>query len=334
MNQAPHVSRRALLRLATAAGAVNLIVPGSGALAQPAYPAKPIRLIVPFPPGGGTDILTRVVGQEMSKQLGQPVVVENKPGAGGNIGVDLAAKAPADGYTLVMGQTSNLAINPTLYAKLPYDPVKDLSPIALVASAPLVLVVASGAPYRSLADALAAAKANPGAITFASPGNGTVAHLTGELLQRSAGAKFEHIPYKGSSQAMVDIMGGVVQLFMASIPTALAQIKAGKLRPLAVTSITRVIELPDVPTVDESGLPGFEASTWFGFLARAGTPQPVIARLSVEVNRALQVPIVRERIAGEGAVATGGSPEQFAALLREDLMKWGRVVKESGAKLD
>ena len=207
------------------------------ATASPAqtYPAKPIKLIVPFPPGGGTDLFSRTIGQKLAETHKWVVVVENKPGVGGNLGVEQAAKAPPDGYTVVMGQTSNLAINPTLFPKLPYDPIKDLTPVALVASAPLVLVVAANSPFKSLADVVAAAKAKPGELTFASPGNGTVAHLTGELFQNAAGVKFQHIPYKGSSQALTDLMGGQVQIFMSSVPTALSQIKGGKLRALAVT---------------------------------------------------------------------------------------------------
>jgi len=320
------LSRRTLLALAVA-------VSTSRAAAQ-VYPTKPIRLIVPFPPGGGTDILARVLGNRLSQTFGQPVVVENKPGAGGNIGVDAVAKAAPDGYTLVLGQTSNLAINPTLYPRLPYDPLKDLAPIAFVASAPLVLVVRSGSPYHTLADIITAAKAKPESITFASPGSGTVAHLTGELLQREAGVKFQHVPYKGSAQAFNDLLGGSVELFMASVPTALSFIKGGRLRPIVVTAKNRVSELPDVPTVVEAGYPGTEAATWFGLLARAGTPAPVIARLASETDRALDAPDVREKIAAEGAEVLRGAPEQFVSLLKAEIEKWGRVVRESGAKVD
>jgi tripartite-type tricarboxylate transporter receptor subunit TctC len=306
----------------------------SAAEAQSNYPAKPIRLVVPFPPGGGTDILARVLGQKLTESLGQPVVVENKPGAGGNIGVDAVAKSQPDGYTIVMGQTSNLAVNPTLYPKLPYNPLKDLAPISLVASAPLVMVVAASSPFKSFDDVVAAAKAKPGDVTFASPGSGTVAHLSGELLQRAANVKFQHIPYKGASQALTDVMGGQVQLYMSSVPTALSQIKAGRIRPLVVTSTKRVADLPDVPTVAESGFKDFEASTWFGLLARAGTPQPIIARLDSEVQRALQAPVVREKIASEGAEVLTSTPEQFAALLKQEIERWAPIVRESGAKVD
>jgi tripartite-type tricarboxylate transporter receptor subunit TctC len=317
-----------------AAIAAGLPFAAGAARAQSNYPTKAIRLVVPFPPGGGTDILARVIGQKLSESLGQPVVIENKPGAGGNIGVDTVAKAPPDGYSIVIGQTSNLAVNPTLYPKLPYNPVKDLAPISLVASAPLVMVVAANSPFKSLDDVITAAKAKPGDTTFASPGSGTVAHLSGELLQRAANIKFQHIPYKGASQALTDLMGGQVQLYMSSVPTALSQIKGGRLRALVVTSTKRLPDLPDVPTVAESGFKDFESSTWFGLLARAGTPQPIISRLNSEVNRVLQTAEVREKIASEGAEVVSGTPEQFADLLKQDIEKWGRIVKESGAKVD
>jgi tripartite-type tricarboxylate transporter receptor subunit TctC len=303
----------------------------SAAAAQD-YPAKPIKLIVPFPPGGGTDISARTLANKVSENAKWTFVVENKPGAGGNLGVEQAVKSTADGYTLVIGQTSNLAINPALYAKLPYDPLKDLSPIALVVSAPVVLVVAADSKFRSLADLLAAAKG--GTVTYASPGNGTVSHLAGELLQRAAGVKLTHVPYKGAAQALTDTLGGQVQSFMSSVPSALAHIKGGRLRALAVTSAKRSPELPAVPTIAESGFPGFEANTWYGLLAPAGTPSPVISRLNNEVNRALASKEVRERLASEGGDVLGGSPAQFAAFLAAEHAKWERVVRESGAKVD
>ena len=296
------------------------------------YPAKPIKLIVPFPPGGGTDISARTLANKVSESAKWTFVVENKPGAGGNLGVEQAVNSPADGYTLVIGQTSNLAINPALYAKLPYDPLKDLSPVALIVSAPVVLVVAANSPYRSLAGLLATAKGET--VTYASPGNGTVSHLAGELLQRASGAKLTHVPYKGAAQAMTDTLGGQVQSFMSSVPSALGQIRGGRLRALAVTSSKRSSELPDAPTVAESGFPGFEANTWYGLLAPAGTPANVVARLNGEVNRALASKDVRERLASEGGEVLGGSPGQFAAFLSAEHAKWGRVVRESGAKVD
>jgi tripartite-type tricarboxylate transporter receptor subunit TctC len=303
----------------------------SAATAQD-YPAKPIKLIVPFPPGGGTDISARTLATKVSESAKWTFVIENKPGAGGNLGVEQAVRSAADGYTLVIGQTSNLAINPALYAKLPYDPLRDLSPIALVVSAPVVLVVAADSKFRSLADLFAAAKA--GTVTYASPGNGTVSHLSGELLQRASGVKLTHVPYKGAAQALTDTLGGQVDSFMSSVPSALGQIRGGKLRAIAVTSAKRSPELPGTPTIAESGYPGFEASTWYGLLAPAGTPAPVISRLNSEVNRALAAKEVRERLASEGGEALGGSPAHFAAFLAAEHAKWGRIVRESGAKVE
>ena len=311
-----------------------LALPWAGAaLAQGAYPAKPIRFIVPWPPGGGTDILSRLVTNKLSEKLGWQIVVDNKPGAGGNIGLDAAAKATADGYTLVMGQTSNLAINPALYGKLPYDPIRDFVPITLVSSVPIVVTVGAKSPYASLKDLVAAAKAQPDQLVFASPGNGTVAHLSGELLQRVAGAKFIHVPYKGAAQAMPDLIGGRVHFYMSSLETAMPQIKGGNIRALAVTAAKRSPSLPDVPTTAELGYKGAEASTWFGVLAPAGTPAAVVTRVNQEIVKVLQLPDVKDKMVdGGGDVATG--PAAFAALLKSDLPRWARIVKESGAKAD
>ena len=320
------LTRKALVALA----AVAL---SGGALAQ-TWPAKPIRVMVPFPPGGGTDIIAREVTQKVAATTGWVFVIENRPGAGGNLGVDTAAKAPADGYTIVLGQTSNLAINPTLYANLPYNPQKDLAPIVLVARAPLVLVTGANTRFKTLADVVSVAKATPGAINFASPGNGTVAHLTGELFQKAAGVKFQHVPYKGAAQALADLLGGNVELYMSSVPTMLGQIKQGRVRALAVTSTKRTEDLPEIPTINESGYKGFDAVTWFGFLAPAGTPREVVARLNAEFNKALKEPEMRKKLAAEGADPVGGTPEQFAALIKDDIVRWGKVVKESGARID
>jgi tripartite-type tricarboxylate transporter receptor subunit TctC len=323
-----------LSRMIAGIALTTIALHGVTAAAQDSYPSRPIRLVVPFPPGGGTDTISRVVANKLTETLKWTIVVDNRPGAGGNIGVDMAAKAPADGYTIVMGQTSNLAVNPTLYAKLPYDPVKDLAPVTTVADAPLVLVVAASSNFKSLADVVAASKAKPGNVTFATPGNGTVAHLTGELFQRAAGIRLQHIPYKGSSQAITDLMGGTVDVFMASVPTAISHIKSGKMRALAVTSAKRSVSLPDVPSINDAGYKGFDATTWFGLAAPAGTPVSVIARLNTEVNRVLQMPDVREKIRGEGGDILGGTPEAFGNLIKSDVVKWGKVVKDSGAKVD
>ena len=320
------ITRRTLVALAAATLA-------TGAFAQ-AFPSKPIRVFVPFPPGGGTDIIAREVTQKVAANTGWTFVIENKPGAGGNLGVDAVAKSPADGYSLVLGQTSNLAINPTLYAKMPYDSVKDLAPIVRVADASLVMVTGTNSPYKTLADAVNAAKAKPGTVNFASPGNGTVAHLASELLQKAAGIKTQHVPYKGAAMALTDVISGNVDLYMSSVPTLLGQIKQGKLRPLAVTSAKRADDLPNVPTINESGYKGFDAVTWFGFLAPAGTPKDVIAKLNAEFNKALQQPELRKKLGDEGADAAGGTPEQFADLIKAEIPRWGKVVKESGARID
>jgi tripartite-type tricarboxylate transporter receptor subunit TctC len=319
-------SRRLLLALAAAS-----LTPA--AFAQ-AWPSKPIRIVVPFPPGGGTDTIARETSQKVAAATGWTIVIDNKPGAGGNLGVDAVAKAAPDGYTLVLGQTSNLAINPTLYAKLPYDPQKDLLPIVLLANAPLVMVTAASSPFKTLADAVNAAKAKPGALNFASPGNGTVAHLTSELFQKAAGIKTQHVPYKGANQALTDVISGNVELYMSSVPTLIGHIKSGKLRALAVTSAQRVDDLPNVPTINESGYKGFDAVTWFGLLAPAGTPKDVIARLNAEFNKALKNPELSKRLGDEGADPAGGTAEQFAALIKADIPRWGKVVKESGARVD
>ncbi len=325
-----NTTRRALL--ATTALFVGTTL-SMGAGAQ-GYPTKAIRVVVPFPPGGGTDIIAREVTQKVATNTGWNFVIDNKPGAGGNLGVDAVARSAADGYTLVLGQTSNLAINPTLYAKLPYNPQKDLAPIGLVASAPLVIVVPAQSSLKTLADLVTAAKAKPGEVNFASPGNGTVAHLTGEQFQRTAGIKFQHVPYKGANQALTDVISGQVQIYVSSVPSVLQQIRTGKLRPLAVTSAKRVDDLPQTPTVGESGYKGFDAVTWFGFLAPAGTPKDILTRLNAEFNKALQQPDLRKRLGDEGADPLGGTPEQFAELIRDDIVRWGKTVKESGARLD
>jgi tripartite-type tricarboxylate transporter receptor subunit TctC len=297
------------------------------------YPTKPIKMIVPFPPAGGTDILSRVVAQKLGDNTKWTVVVDNRPGAGGNIGVDAAVKSAPDGYTLVMGQTSNLAINPALFKDLPYDPLRDLVPVVLVGSGPIALAVRSDSPYRTLADLVSAAKARPGAITMASPGNGTVAHLSGVRLMKATGARFEHIPYKGASAAIPDLLGGSVDFYMASVPSVQGQVASGKLRLLATTGAKRSPIFPQVPTVAES-FPGFEAVTWFGVLVPARTPQPIVAKLNAEINKVLHEPEVRKSIEKEGGEVIGGTPEQFAALMKSEIGTWAALVRDSGAKVD
>ena len=298
------------------------------------WPAKPIKMVVPFPAGGGTDIVARDVTNKLSTSIKWSFVVDNKPGSGGNLGIDTAAKATADGYTLVVGQTSNLAINATLYSKLPYNPTTDLTPIGLIGEAPLVLVTANNSPYRTLADVVKAAKAQPEVLNYATSGNGTVAHLATELFQREAGINLTHVPYKGASQGLTDVIGGQVHLYMSSVPTLIGHIKSGKLRPLAVTSLQRVDDLPQVPTVAESGYKGFDAVTWFGVLGPARLPASVVSSVNTELNKALNSPDLRKKLEDQGLTVKTGTPEQFGKLIRADIDKWGRVVKDSGAKAD
>ncbi|MDR6887141.1 tripartite-type tricarboxylate transporter receptor subunit TctC [Variovorax sp. 3319] len=319
-------SRRAALLAAMAFASCTALAQG--------YPSRPIKLIVPFPAGGGTDAVAREVANKVATQQGWTVIIDNRPGSGGNLGVDAAAKAAPDGYTIVLGQTSNLAINPTLYSKLPYNPVKDLAPIGLIASSPLALVVASDSPYKTLADLIAAAKAKPDAINYASSGSGTVAHLAVEQFQKLAGIKLTHVPYKGAAQGATDLIGGQIQLYMSSIPTLIGHIRNGKMRALAVTSDKRVNDLPSVPTVGESGYKGFEAVTWFGLAGPAAMPKDAVAKLNGAFNKALQDPEVKKKLEGQGVDVLGGTPEQFGKLILDDIGRWGKAVRESGAKVD
>lgn len=319
-----------------AAGLIAGLAIGAAApaLAQSDYPSKPIRLIVPFPPGGGTDMIARAVAQKLAEQNKWSVVVDNRPGAGGNLGVDAVAKAAPDGYTLVMGQTSNLAINPTLYPKLPYRPLKDLAPVALVSSSPIVMVAPLASPFKSFADVVAAAKKAPDTITLGYSGNGTVAHLAGELAEKAAGIELRHVPYKGAAQALTDVMSGQVELYMSSIPTLLGHVRNGKMRAIVVTSAKRSHQLPDTPTLAEAGYKGFDAISWFGILAPAGTPAPIVQKLNQAINQALKQPDVVERLRSEGGDVLGGSPEDFSRLLQAEIPRWGQIVKSSGASLD
>ncbi|EHP38397.1 hypothetical protein OR16_37460 [Cupriavidus basilensis OR16] len=303
------------------------------------YPSKPIRLVVPFPAGGTTDILARAVAAELSKLQGWNVVVDNRPGAGGNIGTDMVAKAAPDGYTLLMGTVGTHGINQSLYGKLPFDPVKDFAPITEVASVPNVLVVnpafAQQNRINSVTDLIAYARANPGKLNMASSGNGTSIHLAGELFKTQTRTFMVHFPYKGSGPALTDLAGGTMQLMFDNLPSSMALIKSGKLKALAVTSAKPSPALPGVPTVaDAARLPGFEASSWFGLLAPAGTPPEIVARVQQEVARGLATPAMREKMLAQGADPVGNTPVQFAAFIRAELTKWAKVVKDSGAKVD
>lgn len=305
----------------------------SVALAQ-GYPNKPVRMVVPFPPGGTTDILARAVGQKLSEAWGSQVIIDNRPGAGGNIGTDIVAKAAPDGYTLLMATVGTHAINGSLYAKLPFDPVKDFAPVTLVASVPNVLVVHPSLPATSVKELIALAKSKPGELTFASSGNGTSIHLAGELFKTMTGTKMLHIPYKGSAPAITDLLGGQTNMMFDNLPSAMPHIKSGKLRALAVTSAHRSAALPDVPTIAESGIPGYEASSWFGVVAPAGTPKEIVAKINADIVRGLSAPDLKDRLSGQGAEPVGNTPEQFAAYIKTETAKWAKVVKESGAKVD
>ncbi len=338
MNSPPFsASRRRQLR-ALAAATTALGLPGLS-WAQAGWPSKPVRIVVPFAPGGTTDILARVLAPELSKVLGQPFVVENRAGAGGNIGAEVVAKSPGDGYTLLMGTVGTHGINKALYDKLPYDPQKDFAPITLVAGVPNVMVMgtkrAQALGITSVADFVRYAKAHPGRLNMASSGNGTSIHLAGELFKSRNGIFMTHIPYRGSGPALADLLAGSIDVMFDNLPSAMAHIQAGNLKAFAVTSAVRSAALPDVPTVAEAGnLPGFEASSWFGLLAPAGTPPEVVNRLQQETTKALNLPAVKERLLAQGAIPGGNSPADFARLIDAETTKWATVVKASGARVD
>lgn len=298
---------------------------------QSAYPSKPVRFIVPSAAGGGTDIVTRVIAQKLSDALGQQFIVENRPGAGQMIGIELAAKSPADGYTLLMA-SSTLAINPLMYKKVSYDAVRDFTPITQAATLPNVLVVHPSLPVHTVAELVALAKQRPGQINFASAGIGTSPQMSVELLKSMTGIDLVHIPYKGTTPGVVDLLAGQVSVMAPNMLTALPHIKAGKLRALGVTSAKRSEALPEVPTIAEAGLPGYESVQWYGVLAPAGTPREIVARLHAEIVRALQLPEVKERLAADGAEPVGDSPEAFAALIKSEIEKWAKVAKAAGIR--
>ena len=337
----PHAhTRRFLLATGltlTAGAAIALLAPS--AHAQDAWPSKPMRIVVPFAPGGTTDILARAIAPELSKVLGQSVIVDNKPGAGGNVGADLVAKAAPDGYTFLMGTVGTHGINKALYAKLPYDPQKDFAPVTLVAGVPNVMVMntelAKRLNIRNAAEFVTWAKANPGKLNMASSGNGTSIHLAGELFKSRTGVFMAHIPYRGSGPALMDLVGGSADVMFDNLPSALPHIKSGKLTAFAVTSGQRSSVLPDVPTVAEAAsLPGFEASSWFGLLAPAGTPAPIVNRVQQETAKALASPAIKEKLQAQGAIPSGNTPQEFAQLIDAEIKKWADVVKASGAKVD
>jgi tripartite-type tricarboxylate transporter receptor subunit TctC len=320
-----------LARFLVATMALGLLA--GGAQAQ-TYPSKPIRLVVPFPPGGTTDILARTVGQKMTENWGQPVVIDNRPGAGGNIGSDLVAKAAPDGYTLLMATISTHAINVSLYKNLPFDSVRDFAPVSRIGTLPNILIVHPSVPVKSVKELIELAKSKPGELNFASSGVGTSLHLSGELFNSMAGVKLVHVPYKGSSPALADLLGGQVKIMFDNLPSALPHVKAGKLKPLAVTSAKRATVLPEVPTVMESGLPGFEVTSWFAIFVPAKTPTEIVAKLNGEIVKILNSGDVKEKLAQIGVDPAPTTPEALAAFAKAETEKWGKVVKATGASAD
>jgi tripartite-type tricarboxylate transporter receptor subunit TctC len=323
---------RKLLTFLTVATALALAF--GPAQAEDAYPNKPIRLIVPFPPGGGTDILSRLVAAKLTEVAKWSVIADNRAGAGGTIGIAEAAHAAPTGYDMVMGQKDDMVVAPWIYKHLSYDPTKSLVAVAHVAYTPVVIVTRADSKFKTLADVVAAARAAPDSITYGSPGNGTTIHLAGEIFKTAANIKMRHVPYKGSNAAMMDVLAGNVDLMVSSVPSAIGQIQAGKLRALAVTSARRSSSLPDVPTVAESGYKGFDVSTWYGLFMPAGTPQPIVATMNAEVNKLLDMPDVKAAIIAQGAEPQAMTPAQLETLLKDDYVKWKSIVEASGATIE
>lgn len=314
--------------------AVLLMWLATGAAAAESYPSRPVRMVVPFTPAGATDVLARLVGDALGKRLGQPIVIENRPGSGGNIGARVAARAPADGYTLIMAPTSIYAIAMTLYVQPGYDVVRDFSPVSLVANALHVLVVNPGVGATTLEQLLVLARSRPGALNIASQGTGTVSHLEAVMLQQMAGVQMVHIPYKGSAPAVLDLLAGRVEVMFDSVASTLPHIRAGKLRPIGVPTLQRVSILPDIPTLDESGLSGYRAESWLGILVPAGTPRPVIDRLNRELVTVLADPRTRRLLVERGFQPQSSTPEQLGQRMRAEVVSWGKVVKASGATVE
>ena len=310
------------------------MAPASSPDAGEVYPNKPVRLVVPFGAGGTGDILARVIGQHLSTGLGQQVVIDNRPGAGGNIGADVVAKAAPDGYTLLLAANSTHGANVSLYKKMPFDPVKDFAPVTLLASVSNLLLVHPSVPANSIKELIALAKSKPGQLNFASSGNGTSTHLAGELFKSMAGVDIVHIPYKSGAPAVTDLLSGHVTMLFNSTLAVLPHVKAGKLKALGISSVYRSPVLPEMPTIAESGLPGFEVTAWFGILAPAGTPKEIIHRLHAEIVKVLRLPEVKARLSDQGAEPVGNTPERFAAYIQAEIAKWAEVVKVSGARLD
>jgi tripartite-type tricarboxylate transporter receptor subunit TctC len=320
--------------LTRVAGVFFAALAASTLVSAQSYPTKTIKMIVPFPPAGSTDISARAVAGKLGERLGQPVVIENKPGAGGNIGTDVAAKAAPDGYTLIVGTVGTHAINQSLYSKMPYDNLRDFAPVVLLSTTPNVLVTQPNFPANSVKDVIARAKAKPGEMTFASSGAGTSIHLSGELFNSMAGTTMQHIPYKGSGPMLIDLMSGTVNIAFDNLSASMPHIKGGKLKALAVTGSKRSPMLPDLPTISEAGLTGYDSTSWNAIYVPVGTPKEIIDKLNREVRAILESPETRKFFAEQGAEAGGGTPEQLGAFTRAETAKWAKVVKDSGAKVD
>lgn len=301
-------------------------------LAAQDYPTKPVRMVIPFTPGGSTDILGRLVAQKLSEAFGRQVVVDNRPGAGGTIGVDLVAKSPADGYTLVMGHIGTFGVNPSLYPKLPYDAVKDFQPISLFAMIPNMMSVNPSLPVKSVQDVIALARAKPGALNYGSGGNGSAAHLATEYFKYLTKTDIVHVPYRGTAPAITDLLAGNISMIITGVPAQVGFVKAGRLRPLGVATAKRLPLFPDLPTIAEAGVKGYEATQWYGVLAPAGTPRPVVDKLHGAIVKALQGADVKERLASEAGVPVGNTPEEFHAYIKAEIARWAPVIKASGAK--
>ena len=317
-----------------ACAALALLAAAPATLFAQGYPNRPIKYIVPFPPGGATDTLARAIGQKLSDALGQPVVIDNRPGAGGNIGIEAAVRAPADGYTIVNVATATVAINPSLYRNLSFDAGRDLVPVAFIAYVPNLLVVNPAIPVNTLGELVAYLKANPGKVNFASPGSGNSSHLAGEMLKQRTGVEITHVPYKGDAAAFADLIGGQVQMMFAIAVTAVPHVKAGRLKGIAVAGLQRTPTMPDLPTMAEAGLPGFDAGAWFGISAPAGTPKEVVAKLNAEINKALLLQEVKDRLTPLAAAPLTMTPDQFATHVKDEREKWGKLVRDSGARVD
>jgi tripartite-type tricarboxylate transporter receptor subunit TctC len=321
-------------KLSKCLAAALLVAASTQPLLAGDYPEKPIRLIVPYPPGGTADMLARTIGQSMAIGLGQQIIIDNRAGAGGNIGADLAAKAAPDGYTIVMGTVATHAINPTLYPKMPFDAAKDFAPVILIATLPNLLVVNPSTPVKNVKELIALAKAKPGELAYASAGNGTSQHLSGELFKKMSGVDMIHIPYKGSAPAVTDLIGGQVQLMFDNIPSSLPQVRAGKLRALAVTGPRRSPVLPDLPTISEAGLPGFSITSWFALFAPAGTPAKILLRLNREAAKAIASKDLNQQWLDQGLEPAGGTADQLAEFRRVEAINWEKIVRQSGARVE